>query len=69
MTIYKELYLDVDTMIFLIFHEQNVIAIGNVDDIISAIEEEVNKYMKENNLKMINIITAKDFDVFNYEIG
>lgn len=68
MTIYKKLHLDVDTMIFITFHKNHVIAIGNVDDILSAIDEEVKNYMKENNLKMVNVITSNNFDVCNIEI-
>ena len=68
MTIYKELHLDEDTIIFLTFHGQNIIAVGNVDDILGIIEEEIDEYMKENNLEMVNVITSKDFDVYNIEI-
>ena len=67
MAIYKELYLDKDAIIFLTFHEQNIIAVWNVDDIMSAIEDEINEYMKENDLKMVNVITSNDFNIYNIE--
>jgi len=33
----------------------------------SAIEDEINEYMKENDLKMVNVITSNDFNIYNIE--
>lgn len=67
MTRFKEVLIDEDTVIFITFYNNNIYAIGNVNNIIDKIEDEIDIYMKENNYKNINIITANDFDVYNIE--
>lgn len=67
MTVFKKIYFDEDTIIFLTMNGDTIVAVGNIENILDEIQEEINKYMEENNLKMVNIITANDFDIFNYE--
>lgn len=67
MTVFKELYLDESTIIFLTMSGNTIVAIGNTENILDEIQKEIDNYMNENKLEMVNIITSNNFDVFNYE--
>jgi len=67
MAIYKELYLDKDAIIFLTFHEQNIIAVGNVDDIMSAIEDEIGNKLIEQYKKYNRRLTNAEISKLSKE--
>lgn len=67
MTKFKEITIDQDTIIFLTFHKQTIIAVGNVKDMLTEVQEEVNNYMKANNYDFANLIYSNNFDVVNIE--
>ncbi len=63
----KEIYADEGQMIFLAINGITVMAIGNVENILDYIEDDINEYMEKNNINMVNILISNDFDVLNYE--
>lgn len=69
MTSFKEITIDQDTTIFLTFYERTIIAVGNVKDMLTEVQGEVDNYMEANNYDFVNLIYSNNIDVVNIEKG
>lgn len=65
MTKFKEVDISEGDKIFITFHENNIYAIGNIDNIVDKLKDEINNYIDENNYDFVNLIIANDFQVYN----